>query len=50
MLAGLSETARLVQMLDSTVIWAHVNAAGAKGGRRAKRSGPRVAGSARKSI
>lgn len=30
MLAGLSETARLVQMFDSTVLRAHVSAAGAK--------------------
>ena len=32
MLAGLSGTAHLVQMFDSTVIRAHVSAAGAKGG------------------
>ncbi|MEZ5826830.1 MAG: IS5 family transposase [Geminicoccaceae bacterium] len=32
MLAGLSETAHLVQMFDSTVVRAHVSAAGAKGG------------------
>jgi transposase len=50
MLAGLSETARLVQMFDSTVVRAHVSAAGAKGGMRARRSGARAAGSARKSI
>ena len=50
MLAGLSETARLVQMFDSTVVRAHVSAAGAKGGKRARRSGVRAAGSARKSI
>ena len=31
MLAGLSGTAHLVQMFDSTVIRAHVSAAGAKG-------------------
>ena len=31
MLAGLSETAHVVQMFDSTVIRAHVSAAGAKG-------------------
>ena len=30
-LAGMSETARLVQMFDSTVVRAHVSAAGAKG-------------------
>ena len=30
-LAALSETAHLVQMFDSTVVRAHVSAAGAKG-------------------
>jgi len=50
MLAGLSGTAHLVQMFDSTVIRAHVSAAGAKGGNRVRRSGGRVVGSARKSI
>ena len=50
MLAGLSETAHLVQMFDSTVIRAHVSAAGAKGGRRARRLAARGAGSERKSI
>ena len=34
MLAGLSETAHLVQMFDSTVIRAQVSAAGTKGERR----------------
>ena len=33
-LAALSETAHLVQMFDSTVVRAHVSAAGAKGGRQ----------------
>lgn len=50
MLAGLSETAHLVQMFDSTVIRAHVSAAGAKGGNRVRRSGARAAGLERKSI
>ena len=50
MLAGLSGTAHLVQMFDSTVIRAHVSAAGAKGGKRTRRSAVRAAGSARKSI
>jgi hypothetical protein len=36
---SLSERAHLVQMFDSTVIRAHVPAAGAKGGRMAKHSG-----------
>ena len=49
-LAGLSETAHLVQMFDSTVVRAHVSAAGAKGGRKARRSGVRGAASRRKSI
>ena len=44
-LAGLSPTAHLVQMFDSTVVRAHVSAAGAKGGRTARRSVARAAGS-----
>lgn len=36
-LAGLSGTAHLVQMFDSTVVRAHVSAAGAKGGRMVRR-------------
>lgn len=48
-LASLSETAHLVQMFDSTVIRAHVSAAGAKGGKKAKRSGVRAAASRPKS-
>jgi len=36
-LAAMSQTAHLVQMFDSTVVRAHVSAAGAKGGRTAKR-------------
>jgi transposase len=43
-LAGLSPTAHLVQMFDSTVVRAHVSAAGAKGGRTARRSAARAAG------
>jgi transposase len=35
-LAAMSETAHLVQMFDSTVVRAHVSAAGAKGGRMAR--------------
>ena len=50
MLAGLSGTAHLVQMFDSTVIRAHVSAAGAKGGKQDRRSVGRAAGSERKSI
>ena len=37
-LATMSDTAHLVQMFDSTVVRAHVSAAGAKGGRAAKLS------------
>ena len=48
-LASLSETAHLVQMFDSTVVRAHVSAAGAKGGKKAKRSGVRAAASRPKS-
>lgn len=44
-LASLSTSAHLVQMFDSTVVRAHVSAAGAKGGRRAKHSGDHAAGS-----
>jgi transposase len=36
-LAALSETAHLVQMFDSTIVRAHVSAAGAKGGRADRR-------------
>jgi len=36
-LAATSRTAHLVQMLDSTIVRAHVSAAGAKGGRMVKR-------------
>ena len=49
-LASLSKTAHLVQMFDSTVVRAHVSAAGAKGGKKAKRSAVRAAASRRKSI
>ena len=44
MLAARSPTAHLVQMFDSTVVRAHVSAAGAKGGSRVRRSAaPRAA-------
>src|SRR3982750_2213588 len=36
-LAATSRTAHLVQMLDSTVVRAHVSAAGAKGGKQVRR-------------
>jgi transposase len=48
-LADMSGTARLVQMVDSTVVRAHVSAAGAKGGRKTRPSGARAAGSPPKS-
>ena len=47
-LAAMSSSAHLIQMFDSTVR-AHVSAAGAKGGRKGKRSVARVAASPRKS-
>src|SRR5215204_7037603 len=44
-LASLSRTAHLVQMFDSTVVRAHVSAAGAKGGRAVRLSAARVGAS-----
>lgn len=44
-LAETSKTAHLVQMFDSTVVRAHVSAAGAKGGSKIRRSAGRGAGS-----
>ncbi len=44
-LAETSKTAHLVQMFDSTVVRAHVSAAGAKGGSKIRRSASRGAGS-----
>jgi transposase len=49
-LASLSRTAHLVQMFDSTIVRAHVSAAGAKGGRRVRRWAARVAVSRPRSI
>ena len=49
LLAERSETAHLVQMFDSTVVRAHVSAAGAKGGRTSRRSAVRAVGSHAKS-
>ena len=48
-LASMSSTAHLIQMFDSTVVRAHVSAAGAKGGKKARRSDIRAAASPRKS-
>ncbi len=49
LLAEHSDSAHLVQMFDSTVVRAHVSAAGAKGGKTARRSAARAAGSRPKS-
>jgi transposase len=46
--AAMSETANLVQMFDSTVVRAHVSAAGAKGGKTIRHSAARAAASRRK--
>jgi len=48
-LASMSSSAHLIQMFDSTIVRAHVSAAGAKGGKRRRRSGARVVASPRKS-
>lgn len=48
-LAAMSASAHLVQMFDSTIVRAHVSAAGAKGGNKARHSGGRGVGSQRKS-
>lgn len=42
-LASLSSSAHLVQMFDSTVVRAHVSAAGAKGGKKIRRLAARAA-------
>jgi transposase len=49
-LANLSDSGHLVQMFDSTIVRAHVSAAGAKGGSGPKRSGVRAAASPPRSI
>ena len=49
LLAEQSRTAHLVQFLDSTVVRAHVSAAGAKGGRKIRRLAARAAASRPKS-
>jgi hypothetical protein len=48
-LAEMSASAHLIQMFDSTIVRAHVSAAGAKGGSKVRRSAARVAGSRPKS-
>ena len=49
-LAGMSSTAHLIQMFDSTVVRAHVSAAGAKGGSKIRRLAVRGAASPPRSI
>jgi transposase len=49
-LASMSMSAHLIQMFDSTIVRAHVSAAGAKGGSTVRRSAARAAGSRRKSM
>jgi transposase len=49
-LAAMSPSAHLIQMFDSTIVRAHVSAAGAKGGRKVRRSVARAAGSPPKSM
>ena len=49
-LASMSSTAHLIQMFDSTIMRAHVSAAQAKGGKKARRSDVRAAASPRKSM
>ena len=49
-LASMSSTAHLIQMFDSTVVRAHMSAAGAKRGKKARRPGARGAASPRKSM
>lgn len=50
LLAEQSATAHLVQFFDSTVVRAHVSAAGAKGGRKVRGLAARAVDSRRKSI
>ncbi|TPE49667.1 transposase [Amaricoccus solimangrovi] len=50
LLAECSRTAHVTQMFDSTVVRAHVSAAGAKGGPRRRDWGARGADTPRKSI
>ena len=48
-LASMSASAHLIQMFDSTIVRAHVSAAGAKGGKTVRRLDVRAAASRRKS-
>src|ERR1700677_2706396 len=47
-LAAMSSSAHLIQMFDSTIVRAHVSAAGVKGGKRGRRSVARAVASPRK--
>lgn len=49
-LAQMSTSAHMIQMFDSTIVRAHVSAAGAKGGSTVRRLAARAAGSQRKSM
>jgi transposase len=49
-LAAMSTTAHLVQMFDSTVVRAHISAAGAKGGKATRRLAAHAVASRPKSI
>ena len=49
-LSSMSDTARLVQMFDSTIVRAHVSAAGAKGGSTDRRLGAPVVALPQKSM
>ena len=49
-LAAMSASAHVIQMFDSTIVRAHVSAAGAKGGSTVRRSVVREAGSRQKSM
>jgi transposase len=46
-LASMSASAHLIQMFDSTIVRAHGSAAGAKGGRKVRRSPDQVRGHVR---
>lgn len=48
-LASMSASAHLIQMFDSTIVRAHVSAAGAKGGNKVRHLDALAAGSRRKS-
>ena len=49
-LAQMSASAHLIQMFDSTIVRAHVSAAGAKGGSKVRRSAARAAPSRPRSM